>query len=246
MKMRLFVLVLLAVVGALLAAACGYGHGSTSGSGHIVTEQRDFTDFTALDVGNIFDTEVVQSDSFSITITADDNVLERVKVSKDGEELKLRLERRRYHHITLTAKIAMPVLSGLELDGLSRVTVTGFKSSQDLHLDLSEASSLTGDMEAGDVVIEASDASAVTLAGSASTLTLDASGRSRVDLADFAVNEASVELSGLSRATVSASERLDPVDLSGDSRLEYLGDPTFGEVDTSNDSAIHRGGIAGR
>ncbi len=246
MGTRLFVLVSLAGVGALLAAACYGGHGRTAGSGHVVTEQREFTDFTALDLENIFDTEVVQSDSFSVTITADDNLQERVKVSKDGEILKLRLERRRFHHITLKAKITMPVLSGLDLDGLSRVTVTGFKSSQDLHLDLSEASSLTGDIEAGDVVIEVSDASAVTLAGSASTLTLDASGRSRVNLADFTVNEASVELSGFSLATVSASERLDPVDLSGDSRLEYLGDPTFGEIDTSGDSAIHRGGIAGR
>jgi len=140
----------------------------------------------------------------------------------------------------------MPVLTGLDLDGLSHVTLTGFKSSQDFHVDLSEVSSLNGNIEAGDVVIEASDASAVTLAGSASTLTLDVSGRSRVDLANFSVNEASVELSGLSRATVSASERLDPVDLSGDSRLQYLGDPTFGEVDTSDDSAIHRGGMAER
>ncbi len=246
-RMRLFVLVSLAVVGALLAAACGgVGHGRTQGSGHIVTEERDFTEFTALDIENIFDTEIVQSDSFNVTITADDNVQEFVKVSQDGEELKISLERRRYHHITLKVKIAMPDLSGLDLDGLSRVTVTRFKSSQDFHLDLSEASSLSGTMEAGDVVIETSDASAVTLAGSASTLTLDASGRSRVDLADFSVNEASVELSGLTRATVSASERLDPVDLSGDSRLEYLGDPTFGEVDTSNDSAIHRGGMAER
>ncbi len=168
-------------------------------------------------------------------------------MSQDGEELKIRLERRRYHYITLKVEIAMPVLTGLDLDGLSHVTVKGFKSSQDFHVDLSEASSLSGDLEAGDLVIEASDASAVTLTGSASTLTLDVSGRSRVDLADFSVNEASVELSGLTRATVSASERLDPVDLSGDSRLEYLGDPTFGEVDTSGDAAIHRrGGMAER
>ncbi len=240
MKLRLCVLVLLAGVGALLAAACGYGHGSTSGSGRIVTEQRDFTGFTALEIENIFNTEIVQSDSFSITITADDNVLERVKVSRDGEELELRLEPRRFHrHITLGATITMPVLSGLELDGLSRVTVTGFKSSQDLHLDLSEASSLTGDMEAGDVVIKASRSGRVTLEGSASTLTLDASDASRVDLAGFLVNEAAVELSGLSLATVNASERLGPVDLRGRSRFEYLGDATLGEVDTSDDSAIH-------
>ncbi len=239
MKRRLFVLILLAVVGALLAAAC-YGHRGITGSGHIITEEKDFSDFSVVDVENIFKIEIVQSDSFSIAITGDDNILDRIKVSKDEETLKIRLKPRRFHHVSLKAVIAMPDLSGLNLVGLSDVTVTGFKSSRDFQLDLSGASSLDGDLEAGDVVIKASRSSRVTLEGSASTLTLDASGASRIDLANFPVKDASIELSRLSHATVNASERLDPVNLSGDSRLGYLGDPAFGELDTSGDSAIHR------
>ena len=241
MKRRLSVLILAAVVGALLAAACtGHGHRGITGSGHIITEQKDFSGFTVVDAENIFNTEIIQSDSFGIAITGDDNILDRVKVSEEEGTLKLRLERRRFHHINLKAVIAMPNLSGLNLDGISNVTVTGFKSSQDLNLDLSGASSLSGDLEAGNVVIEASGASRVILQGSASTLTLDASGASRIDLANFPVKNASVELSRISHATVNVSEKLDPVTLRGDSRLGYLGDPAFGEPDTSGDSAIHR------
>ena len=198
MKRRLFVLILVAVVGAVLAAACtGRGH-HISGSGHIITEEKDFSGFTVVDIENVFKTEIVQSDSFSIAITGDDNILDRIKVSKHGETLKIRLERRRFHHVTLRAVISMPVLSGLNLDGLSEVTITGFKSAQDFELDISSVSSLHGDLEAGDVVIKASGASRVTLEGSASTLALDASGRSRVDLANFPVRDASIELSRLS------------------------------------------------
>ena len=98
---------------------------------------------------------------------------------------------------------------------------------------------MNGDIKAGGVIIEASGASTVTLEGSASTLTVDASDASVVKLADFPVNAARVKLSGNTRAIVNASERLDPVDLSNDSRLQYLGDPAFGEVETSGDSAIH-------
>ena len=99
---------------------------------------------------------------------------------------------------------------------------------------------MNGNLEADDVVIKASRASRVTLEGSATTLTIDASGGSRIDLADFPVRDASIELRGISHATVNASERLDPVNLRGDSRLGYLGDPAFGVLDTSGDSAIHR------
>ncbi len=109
----------------------------------------------------------------------------------------------------------MPDLSGLNVDGLSNVTVTGFKSSQDFKLDISGASTLNGDLEAGDVVIKARGASRVTLEGSANTLTLDVSAASRIELANFPVKDARVDLSRFSHATVNASGRLDPVNLRG-------------------------------
>ena len=241
MKRRLLVLILVAVVGALLAAACGGGNGhrNITGSGHVVIEEKNFADFTTVDVRNVFEAEIVQADSFNITITADDNIIERIEVSQDEATLKIRFPSHIYRHVTMKVEIAMPDLRGLELDGLSRVIVKGFETSDDFHIDLSGASSLNGDIKAGGVVLEASGASTVTLEGSASTLTVDASGASVVNLADFPVNAASVKLSGNSRAIVNASERLDPVDLSNDSRLQYLGDPAFGEVETSGDSAIH-------
>ena len=241
MKWGFTVLVWLTVMGALILAACdgGHGHRRTTGSGHVVTEEKNFAGFTTVDLRNVFEAEIAQSDSFIITITADDNILEHIKVSQDEATLKIRLEPRLYRHITMKIEISMPDLQGLDLGGLSRVTVKGFESSRDFHIDISGASSLNGDIKAGGVIIEASGASTVTLEGSASTLAVDASDASVVKLADFPVNAARVKLSGNTRAIVNASERLDPVDLSNDSRLQYLGDPAFGEVETSGDSAIH-------
>ena len=173
MKWRCSILVWLTAIGALALAACGGGLADrvTTGSGQVITEQRDFADFTAVDVRNVFEAEIVQSDSFNFSITADDNVLAHVIVSRDEATLRIRLEPRLYRHITMKIKIAMPDLRELDLRGASRVTVKGFESSRDLDIDISGASSLTGDIKAGGVTIEALGASRVTLAGSASTLT---------------------------------------------------------------------------
>ena len=245
MKRGFIVLVWLTVIGALVLAACDGGHGGSFviGSGHVVTEEEDFANFTAVDIRNVFEAEIVQSDSFNITVTADDNILDRIDVSQNEAALTIHVEPRLYRHITMKIEIAMPDLRGLDLRGSSLVTVKGFESAHaspsDLTIDLTDRSSLNGDIKAGDVIIEASGASTVKLEGSASTLTVDASGASVVNLADFPVKAASVKLSDNSRAIVNASERLDPVDLSDDSRLQYLGDPAFGEVETSGTSAIH-------
>ena len=49
------------------------------------TEEFNFGDFTRVEVGHAFEVEVVQSDSYSVSITADDNLFKNLKVSKEGE-----------------------------------------------------------------------------------------------------------------------------------------------------------------
>ena len=78
------------------------------------------------------------------------------------------------------------------------------------------------------------------LEGSATGLTIAGSGASSLDLADFTVNTADVTLSGASEATVNVQERIDPVDVSGASRLRYLGDPALGDVSTSGGSSVDK------
>jgi hypothetical protein len=50
---------------------------------------------------------------------------------------------------TMEAAVTMPELTGVELSGASRGTVTGFRSTQALDVDLSGSSSLRGNNEAG-------------------------------------------------------------------------------------------------
>ena len=132
----------------------------------------------------------------------------------------------------------MPDLTGLDLRGASQVTLTGFKSTNALNLDLSAASHLRGDIEAGDVRLDVSDASQVTLRGSAGDVTMDdVSGASTVDLADFPVVNANVTARDTSVITVNASGTLD-VDASGASEVYYIGNPTLGEIETSDESSV--------
>ncbi|UCH86780.1 MAG: DUF2807 domain-containing protein [Dehalococcoidia bacterium] len=247
---RLMILVL-ALAGLIaLFAACDVdidvdiddGDGETlQGSGNVVSEQMALADFTTVEAQNAFELQITQSDSFAVTVRADDNIMDLADVSKVDDTLKLRLERGvSLRNATLEAEITMPDLEGLDLSGASRASVSGFRSSGQLDIGLSGASSLDGDLEAGDVDINASGASRVVLDGSATGLTIEGSGASSLDLADFTVETAEVRLSGASDATVRAQERIDPVDVSGASKLRYLGDPSLGDVTTSGASTVDK------
>ncbi len=140
--------------------------GVVKGSGNLDTEEMNFSGFTRVDVGHAFEVEIVQSDSYSVSITADDNLFKYVRVSKTGETLKIRLQSGySYQSITTRAKITMPDLYELDLSGATRGTVQGFSSAHDFILDLSGASSLDMvdmSMSAGDIEFDISEASRVT------------------------------------------------------------------------------------
>lgn len=230
-----------------------------NGSGRVVTKEMDFSDFTCVEIGSVFEVEVIESGSYLTAITADDNLFDYIKVFKEGETLRIHLTPNyNYSGVTLKAEITMPKLSGLHLYGATKCTIKGFQSSNDFDLELSGASSLNVDMEAGDTKFEISEAARVTgnlrardtefrvsaastveLEGSASKMALNASGASKLKLADFPLEEADVILSGASEATIKVSGRLDVI-LTGDSRLYYRGDPMIGNIIISDTSTIKR------
>ncbi len=212
--------------------------GRLVGSGNLETEEYAFTDFNAVEISSAFEFEIEQSNSYSIEVTADDNVMEYVRVSQDGQTLKIGLRTATWFGpVTLKASVTMPELGGLEVSGASRGTVSGFSSTEDLAIKVSGASRVTGDITVGDVDFDISGASSVELDGSANDITADVSGASSLKLDDFTVSNANVDLSGASSGTINLDGRLD-ADLSGASRLRYIGEPTMGTIDTSGASTI--------
>jgi len=102
---------------------------------------------------------------------------------------------------------------------------------------VSGASRVSGDIVAGNVDFDISGASSVELDGSANDIIADVSGASSLKLDDFTATNANVDLSGASSGTVNLTGRLD-ADVSGASRLWYIGEPTLGDIDTSGASSV--------
>ena len=209
-----------------------------TGSGDLVTVEESVSGFDRLDISHTFDADIIQSQTYGLVVELDDNLVEYLIIEQRGDTLLLGLEDdQSYNNITLKAQISMPVLRAIELSGASDVKFTQFSSSNPFDVEISGASSVEGDIEAGDVAIDLSGASDIRLSGRGNDLKLDASGSSEVDLSDFSVNNAELDLSGASDATVNVSGRLD-VSASGASDVKYIGSPTFGTVETSGASTI--------
>lgn len=210
------------------------------GSGNLTTEHHVISGFTEVEVHDGFEVELKQGDEFSVAITADDNVHEYIKLTKTGDKLSIRLLGTRfYNNVTVRAAITIPSLYELGLSGGSQGTIEDFSSAHTFRTDISGGSQLEGELNAGDITLNLSGGSQVELAGSADDLKIDGSGGSRFYLDELTADDADIALSGGSRASINASGTLD-TDLSGGSRVEYVGSPTLGDIELSGDSSINK------
>jgi len=243
-----------------VVTGCGDISDAIVGSGDLITREMDFTEFTKLEIGHVFQAKVTEADSFSVSITVDDNLLEYVTVRKSGDTLRIYLKGGyAYIGTTKIVEITMPRINKLSLSGASWCEVSGFRSLDHLELEASGASTLSiDDLKAGDTNFEISGgsyasgdieitegrfnisgASHIDLEGDARDISIEASGASHANLVNFSVSNATVKISGASVTTVNVTGSLDG-NVSGASSLIYLGNPAFA-IEASGDSTVENG-----
>ena len=241
----LIIIVAVVIVG-LLATVFFLGAwsplGEVVGSGELVTKDEFFGDFSSVDAGSGFRVEISQSNSYSVLVTADDNVMEYIEIKKSGDVLVIGVKwGYSFRSVTLNVEIMMPELYNLKLSGGTQGELEEISSTNSFSLELSGGSSLRGEFEtSGDAEFDLSGGSQLLgLIGEANDLVIDASSGSQLELSDFAVHNTDVELSGGSSVIINLNGRLD-ADLSGGSTLSYIGDPTLGNIETSGGSVINK------
>jgi hypothetical protein len=213
------------IVALVFSYAFGYvdfipGIGGLTGSGTLVTETKSMTGFTSVSAAMGFNVEITESSTYTVMLTVDDNGVDKLKVSKIGDILSIALEPGIYTRMTLRAVVTMPDIAKLELSGGSRGSIRGFVGLSSLDLELSGGSHVDAEGSAGDLMV-------------------DASGGSTLDLEDFPVHDANIGFSGGSSGTISLDGTLE-ADVSGGSRLWYIGNPTLGNIDTAGGATVQK------
>ena len=235
------IILVVIIVAVVVAAGAVAGFYFLPSAGASETQTMNFSGFTAVNVGSAFRVTITHSNSFTVRITANEKEFDQIEVNQTGDILKIDIRPGNFTGITNTAaQITMPELNSVTLSGATQGSAAGFRSTMPFVAQLSGASSLTlTDFQAGNVTADLSGASTLSAAGSADDLVSVVSGASSLNLTNLAVNNASMNLSEASHAQIDVSGRLD-AELSGASSLQYIGQPTLGNISTSGESTVSK------
>ncbi len=200
----------------------GNGAGETvRGSGNVVTEEREVSDFTSISLQGWGKLVIDQTGSESLSITGDDNFLPYIETEVRGRELIISIPSNTiFNDITdLTYHVTVKTIDNLDLSGAGDIEVLHL-DSEDWHVNLSGAGNIT-------------------VSGEVDTQTIVISGAGGYNAEELSSQEASIEHSGAGMAVVQVSDTLD-VNISGLGSVEYIGDPTVNQTITGVGSVHQR------
>jgi hypothetical protein len=223
------------------------------------TQNYEIRDFTRIEAGGAFKVRIERADTFQVTVSAED--LAHVSVEKAGDTIYIKRQGIEWllpFHGPPVATIALPVLAGLRISGATECIVRDFQGDTDLEAEVSGAShvqahnmttgalnirvlgasSFSGDIKARkDVRFEINGASKIELDGSGSNAKVTVCGASKAELAEFALQSASLDITGASNARVNLNGKLD-ANVAGASHLYWSGTPMMGIIRTSGASTL--------
>jgi putative autotransporter adhesin-like protein len=223
----------------LIGAACSSTKDIT-GSANVVTTPVAVSAFSTLSVGDAFNVDVSLGAQPALTLEVDDNVMSHVDAGVSNGTLHIGLKPGiSVQNATLRAQVTAVGLAAVELSGAAHAHLQDPFGGQSLGVRLSGASGFDGTMQGQAVDAGLSGASELILAGTLQTLKVQASGSSQVNGGKLSVHGLTVDISGASLAIVMVSDTIS-ASVSGASRLQYGGNPTFTRKDVSGDSTIEQ------
>lgn len=197
-------LLLLAVL-AVTLSACYMAR--VHGSGHVVTDDREVSGFSAVEFGGMGRLIIEQNGREELTITTDDNLLQYLRTEVQDGTLRIGTDGFANLDPTsdVTYRLSVKNLGSISVEGGAEVDVRGVRTDE--------------------LSIKVNGAGQITIAGVATRQNVTVSGAAEYRAAEFKTSDTTITISGAGEAVVAAEKTLD-VQITGAADVEYLGDPT--------------------
>ena len=197
------------VILVLALSACTFTVSYDEGSGVVVNETRQVSDFDEVAFSGIGTLTIVMGDEELLEIEAEDNILPRIETAVRGNRLEISFDSDQWDNLIRPTE---PIRYFLTVKSLTEVNLSGLG---DVRIE---------DIETDRLVLVLSGAGKINVSGEATDLVINVTGAGAYDGGDLRSESGNVNLSGAGSATVWTTEFLD-VNISGLGTVRYYGDP---------------------
>ncbi len=208
-----------------------------AGSGNVVVKELQVEDFNALTIDGNPKVTILQGDSVSLTIKADDNLYDIYEIIEKNNKLSFHQFRSISKGSTLELHFTVVDLKSLKVSRGSRVFSSGGLSLDSIDLEVSSGANVNLTMDSKWTRVNASSGSQASISGSTLDLEVKTSSGASVCGSDLEAQNVSVKTSSGASNKVWATSTL-MVEASSGSSVIYSGNPSTKVERTSSGASI--------
>ena len=195
-----------------------------TGSGNIITQNRNTDPFKGISAGGAFEVEINNGSSSKVTVECDDNLMPYIKTKVVNGVLKISTsEMGGFNDAHMKIFVTAPEINFISASGAATIKANNeLKSADKINIESSGAGAVKATVDAPQIYAEATGASTIELKGRTKQYTAKASGSASLKTADLQSETTTITASGASSAHVHASVNLTAT-ASGAANIRYRG-----------------------
>ncbi|UNY98717.1 DUF2807 domain-containing protein [Zhouia spongiae] len=235
--------VLLAAILSLLLSSCQFdinlGSGK-KGNGNVVSENRTSTEsFTIIDASEGVDVVVIQGKSTSVSVEADENIIDLIQTEIRNNELKIHTSEQIGWAKSKKVFVTLPVITALESSSGADIETDGELNVESIKLDASSGSDIHVTLKANKIEANTSSGADIKIYGSTDDLYARASSGSDIKANNLSALNAYAKASSGADISVNCTELLDAKSSSGGD-VKYSGNPKVVDKKGSFAGDVHK------
>lgn len=209
----------------------------TSGSGDIVTSNRNTSDFKSVSAGGGFDVEIRTGSNYKVMVEADDNLIDDIETTVEGGQLKIRMRKNlNVRNAHLKIFVTAPSITSIQSSASADIVVAGnLRADETIRFKASSGSSIKASIDAPATEADASSGAQIDIDGRTRNFDVQASSGADVDADKLLSENTTAQSSSGGTADVHASVTLHARASSGGT-VNYRGAATVVKKENSGGS----------
>lgn len=189
--------ILLTMITALLVISCGCESNVIKGSGNIISSNRPVTaEVTDIFVDRGITVDLLQGNTPKVTVRADDNLIQYVRVTQEGSTLQITTDKTGFFTTdNITVSVQLPNFERITASSGAEVSGTGSINTDKLILESSGGAEIELNVETDELIGEASSGAGIELSGKSLSVDLSVSSGSDADAERLLANDVRAQAS---------------------------------------------------
>lgn len=225
----------------LIMTSCNFNFNSgIAGNRHVVTEERDIDeDFTVIRASEGLDVYITQSETTSIEVEADENIIGLIATDISNGTLRIHAEKSIGRCKSKKIRVSIPDIDKVVSSSGADVYGTSTIFAESIEVESSSGADVELEIEANNVMCTTSSGADIKISGIAGSLDATASSGSDIHARELTVKDCHATASSGADVTVNVTEKLVASSSSGGD-VNYYGNPESVSKNKSSAGGINK------